>query len=405
MAKKLTIKQMRKVLRDAEKHPKIMRTWDFIESRLRRVDLSDGILEMGPNCNLACPHCATECSPIKKGFPSPETTYNLFRQANKADIEHISLSDGEPMRPENRESVGIASRFSHQSPCCIMTNGVFASTLESAEEWFEFLKQNNFDFRSGRSILTISFGKTYSVPVQNYQNINQAIANILPKEDPGVFLNYKLINLGDGLDNVNRANAVLRTIYSAFGKPRRHEYLVYNKNHFRVRAYPGKGKSIKMYFGSCDPIGRARNLDLFNGHFKKREFTSNDLFISTSSGKIFIVFNNGDIDICNSSAQFSRENSYGNVNHESLIEILNRIRRDKVFQAYKLAGTPFVYYLAQQVDPEFRVTGKVRQDVTSSVLGSSKKRGQIREYLKQEGLIETYMRFAHFLDLRKRPKS
>ncbi len=391
-------KDRKRILRIAEKRPTIMRTPDFIRARLVRPDLSSVLLEMGPSCNLNCFHCGVTCGPNETGVADPETVYNVFNQAKDAYIRSVSLTDGEPMWEENRESVGIAAQFSSTTPACIMTNGVFGETPESAEDWISFLKQNEMDFQ-GRSNLTVSFGQPYAVSPQNYVNINQAIAKIFPEVNPGEFLYYKIINMCNGIDTVKRINGVIRGLRSAFGT-RRSEYLSDRLERVAVKVYPEQGKPIDIDLEWIVPIGRAYNLPLFDEVAPERELQPHDLYIGIDAGSCLSVSNSGDVDFGDGFAKFGRETSYGNVNDQPLSEIANSIREDKVFWVYKLGGVPFVYHLAQQVEPGFSVVGRSRFNVAREILGNADKRNSIREYLEAEKVGPAWGRYIKTKDLR-----
>ena len=131
----------------AFREPSFMKTNEYIHAVLFSQDLYSLELEMGPNCNLSCAPCLANCGPHKKGLPNPRTVEKAINDGLVSGvISGCTLTNGEALREENREVVGVVAGASRYLPIHILTNGVFAGSLESAVEWFTFLKKSGMDF-------------------------------------------------------------------------------------------------------------------------------------------------------------------------------------------------------------------------------------------------------------------
>jgi len=55
------------------------------------------------------------------------------------------LTDGEPLRHENKKVMKVFAEHSDKFPLAILSNGIFARTQQNAIDWMNFLKDNGFD--------------------------------------------------------------------------------------------------------------------------------------------------------------------------------------------------------------------------------------------------------------------
>lgn len=396
------IERWKNVLEEAKTKPSLMRTKDYVQARYFKPDLHSLFMEMGPNCNLGCFHCASDCGPEKEGLPDSESIEKALSTAKDAGVYKVVLTDGEPIREENTEVLKSIGKFSDQFKVSVITNCVFASTKERAVDLLELMKQEGIDFQENEHKLVVSFGKPYEVPLQNYQNFNDAITEVYPQREPGKFLDYRLINTGDTKDGDKRIRDVMKTLSDSFGK-RKEPEITDPPERFRVLFYPQKGEPINIWEQVCYSIGKLSGCELFPNMYPLKELTPDDLMIG-NEGDISFLGHDGKVTTFAGYGKSLTENFYGNVNDEPLEQIFEEIREEPFFQGYKIGGIPFLYHLAQEVCKDFRVVGTSRMNVLESIMNNREVLSSIREQLQNlDDVVNEYMDYINSFDLRKRP--
>ena len=383
----------------AQQTPGLMRTNEYIQAKLFKPDLYSMLLEMGPNCNLNCFHCASDNGGHRRGMPNLETVTRALADALRSSVVKISLTFGEPLRPENRGVLKPIGKFSEVTPTHIVTNATFAETQESAEEWFHYLRESGFDFSKGMAHMNVSMGKMYPDSLERCANILRAVKKVLPYEDIGKFLSFRQIGVYEKQD-LDRINGLLGAIETTFGKRRIETKKIKNRGReIDVYAYPKKGSSIRIDWVPCYPWGRALSLGIFEEQFPLRELKPENLTSGENSCS-FAVYSNGDVSFSDCTSDVERNLPYGNIKEKPLIQILGKIRRDVFFQAYKLGGVALLYHAAQKARPDFTVTGRSSWDVFNAVVKDKKLVREIRDYLTKEGVVDSYKRYISAVDMR-----
>src|SRR3989339_37363 len=350
----------------AFREPSFMKTNEYIHAVLFSQDLYSLELEMGPNCNLSCAPCLANCGPHKKGLPNPRTVEKAINDGLVSGvISGCTLTNGEALREENREVVGVVAGASRYLPIHILTNGVFAGSLESAVEWFTFLKKSGMDFsHENKHELCVSFGSSYNVPSVNYANIGRALRRVFPNADPGNVLTYRLLNMEDIKDNQRRANEMVKIIEGVFGKIRRIKHSLRMNENSETLISLETGSPITIQYQRSKPFGRGAKLRFLQEIYPLIEFKPENMFF---------------------------ENHLGG--------IIWKIRSDVFFQGFKLGGTPFTYHIARKVRPGFRVVGRYEDEVTSELVSNSAIIGEVRDYLSRRGVVDCYKKFINSQDL------
>ncbi len=389
----------------AFRQPSFMRTNEYIHAVLFSHDLYSLELEMGPNCNLSCGPCSANCGPHRKGLPDPKTVEKAIGDGLVSGvISGCTLTDGEALREENREVMRVVARTSEYLPIHIMTNGVFAGSLESAVDWFNFLKKSGMDFSDKnrhRHQLCVSFGSSYHVSSANYANIGRALRKVFPKVDPGKVLTYRLLNMEDIKDNQRRGNEMDDIIEEVFGKIRRTKHHIRSGENSKSLLFLETGTPITIEYQKSKPFGRGANLKFLKEIYPLIEFKPENMFFESHQGDSVNVFYNGDVTFdCCGEERARRKSSYGNVNENHLGGIIWKIRSDVFFQGFKLGGTPFVYHIARKVKPDFRVIGRYEDEVSAAIFGNSSIIGEVRDYLSRRGVVDCYKKFINGQDLR-----
>jgi hypothetical protein len=149
------------------------------------------------------------------------------------------------------------------------------------------------------------------------------------------------------------------------------------------------------------PGGRANSLAFLDENYPVRELIPEILHMG-SDGQSLALFYNGDVSFSDCSGDFERHQPYGNIKNTTFVDIVRRIRSDVFFQAYKLGCAALLYHVAQQVQPDFKVVGRSSWDVLDAIFHNKRLVRQMREYLKEEGVIDSYRRYVSQLDMRRR---
>jgi len=357
---------------------------------------------MGPNCNLACTPCLADCGPHREGLPNPKTVEKAITEGLFAGvITGCTLTNGELIREENREVARVVAKASEYLPIHIMTNGVFAGSLESAVEWFNFMKENGMDLSDrNKHRIVVSFGSSYNVPSANYSNIGLALKEVFSGIDYGKVLTYRLLKMGDIQDNKRKAEEMIDIVEKVFGKIRRMRHFLRSRENSKTLISVGTGAPITIEYQRSKPFGRGANLEFLQRIYPLIEFKPENMFFENNQGDSVDVLYNGDVNFGCSYGEEGRKNSYGNVNKNHLGAVIERIRSDVVFQGCKLGGTPFIYHIARKVKPGFKVIGRYEDDVARAMFGNPKMIREVREYLTKKGLVDSYKQFINGQDLR-----
>lgn len=393
--------EFERVMQIAEKNFGFMRTNEYIQARMFAPDLSILDIETGPNCNLRCFHCHDECSPERKGLPDAGLVDAALIGASRVGIRRVCLTSGEPLREENREVVAVAGRQSDIIPVNIITNGTFAKDYLSAKNWFKFLRANGFDFSGGFNNFSVSFGEMYPTSPELFGNILRASKEVFPEADIGRYLGVQYL-VSNPAKDFERINKLIAQIYRVLGH-RRSEHIGFVDNEMVVSVYPETGSPLKIESDGIYPFGKADKLQRFDKNYPVRDLKPEDLAFTIESPQSVELLFNGAVAFPHCGI-ISRNTNYGNVKNTTFPDILERVRTDVFYQAYKLGGVPLLYHAARQVNPRFSVRGRVKEHVLRGILDDSSLVRGIREYFKKENIVDVYREYLDTLDLRKQPR-
>lgn len=377
---------------EARTNPEVLATDKYIEAQLQRLGLLTISQQMGPNCNLNCPHCYKNFGRNRNGRPQLRTVQKTLEEAVESEFLEICLTDGEPIRYENKKLMKLFAEFSSKLPVSIMTNAVFACSEENTLDWMKFLKDNGFDLKNGNSLFCVSTGPTYKVHWHNYARFNWALKKVFPDVDFGKVLLYQFLGYGDLEKEKEYFSLISRCISYYFNEKK--ESIEFDENNSR---YIPTGKTpIQLLYRVCQPEGRAKQM---KKHFdslpseKLKEFTVEKTNFFIKEWEYLVIDWKGNVGFGDSLRCGGNGRFYGNVNKEHLFEICKRIYHDEFYQANKLGGARFLYHLAQEINPNFTVTGRIYCDVCKAISSSYELVDAIRQKLKREGVIKKYKEY------------
>ena len=388
----MKVQEINQILDEAKANPEVLATDRYIEAQLQRLGLLSISQQMGPNCNLSCPHCYKNFGRNRKGFPKLKTVQKTLEEAVESEFLQISLTDGEPIRHENKKLMKLFAEYSSKLPVAIMTNAVFAYSEKNTLNWMNFLKDNGLELKNNPSLFNISTGPTYKVHWHNYARFNWALKQVFPDADFGKILMYQYLGYGNLEGEKDNISLISRCISYYFNEKRKAIEIDENNN-----KYIPTGKTpILLGYRLCEPEGRAKQMkkhfDLLPSR-KLREFTVETTTFSVKEWEFLVIDWRGNVGFGVSLRCGGIGRVYGNVNSEHLFKIWKKIDNDEIYQANKLGGARFLYHLAQEINPDFVVTGRINCDVCKEISSSYELVNNIRQKLKREGIIKEYKEY------------
>ncbi len=390
-----------RIIKQSVNKTSIQKTKGYIESQLNRDGLKDLTLQMGPNCNLSCFHCYGHYGPNREGLPKEEMVSKLVKEAVDIGLERLCLTDGEPFRYENKKIIRLIAKYSKNLPVNIITNGSFAKTRDNAINWLNFLREEGFDLSKKENNLEVSCGIMYKVPHGNYLRIHEALKEVFPHVDFGNHFRYRAVFIPNelelGLKSVKKIVLGLEMDFYAKKSFMRKD----RKGELSFFVYPKKGSPIKVRFIRCRPVGRAKGLKCFDSSFPVKDLSVKDLgFFPDLSEGLWVGYD-GKVSFGHSGQCIKKGKFYGNVNNENLGAIKSRIQGDSLYNAFKLGGARFVYYLAQKINSKFNIVGRTRCDVCNTFFENNNLVDLVRERLDKKGVAKSYIDFIEEVDFRK----
>ena len=381
------------IIESAIGDPSVTGTDAYIEAQMKVApEISSVVLQIGPACNLTCPHCYGDFGQHRTERPSVKMVKNLLQRNNYT--EDVCLTDGEPFMYENKPVLKYLAKDSKKGRNLhAITNGVWGKTEKSALKWLKFMKKNGWDFSSKRHSLQVSCGITYDVPVSNYHNIAVAMNKTFGK------------NLGDRLsfsflayyepEEMGLLEEICEAVGTGFSDGGEIESLYFDEDQTILRKINLKideALTIPINNDFCAPEGRARKIRYFD--YPEKEIKFEDMPISVRLSPQATVAYNGDVGFGSSQRCMGPARVYGNVNDEMLIQILDRIRKDEIFTAKQLGQVRFLAYLAKEVDPGFKPFGRIDCNVCSAFFEDETLVEAVRQNLKKEGIRTAYRRYV-----------
>lgn len=398
-------RKIRQVINKAKKSQGFLRSDEYINAQLGKFAINQLVFKMGPNCNQRCVHCYGNYGPERKGLPEERIIRKTLEDATKFDIfDQMILTDGEPIRHENREVIRTIAEYSNKLPVSIMSNCAFARTQDNAGKWMDFLKNNGFDPAKKDNELVLSFGEVYDVHINNLHRINVAIKTVFPelaKSNIGDFLAYHYVIKDNWEEGNEKLVEVMGGINHYFGRAKTFKFNLTKDRTREVLVYPEKGNPVKISLIYCRPDGRARKFKVFDEYYPVKDLEINDLAFFPDMFSSLCVDHKGNVAFGDSGACVRNGRIYGNVLNENLWKIVDRIQKDEIYQAFNLGGARFMYYLGQQADPNFKIKGRTRCDPCQRFFVNSKLVRRARENLNKNGIAETYKKYINKLDFRK----
>jgi hypothetical protein len=391
-------------LMNAAKNRELLASDEYIQAQLNGNWLINLAFQMGPNCNLNCAHCYGDYGPHRKGLPSKELADKVLAEIDESGFLDITLTDGEPIREENRAVLSRFAQASEKYPLGIITNASFAKSMDESKNWFDFLKSNGWNLSRSRNLLLVSSGLMYNVPWKNYGYLSSALRDVFPDIplERNLFFSYS--SSGDiGKSDSALLNRICGTLAFAFRDKGDPKLTLDQENpffRFVTHVNFGKGFDFTIDVKDYDPQGRGLN-KISKKFFPVKPYTVQNMGFSPDSTGAISLASNGDVSFGNSLSCFAAGRNYGNVMKESLRDIKKKIYVDPVYQAFRLGGVRFLYSLAQEKQPNFYIEGRQRCDVCTNIFGNVSLLNSIRENLTTNDVVNCY---KNYLDQAGIPK-
>jgi hypothetical protein len=389
------------IIKKAVSDPSVLASDEYINAQLNYDWLTKATQQVGPNCNLECPHCFGDFGPKRKGLPRKDLVGKLLEEAGESRILSVDLVDGEPIREENREILGMFCRASEKVRMGLISNGSFGFTKESAISWFQFMKENGFNFQRKNSI-SISFGPMYhTIPMTNYLNIANAFKEVFPGLEPGGNIGFQTsIGWASAKKELDMEWNLLSMIDKVFGngeQENRVEVIRPSEEESSLIKYYPEGQSpIKIARFLLGPEGRALSHKRFR-NMKSVQAEPEDLDFLPDARIPIYLFSNGEVSFNGIVRCATREKYYGNIADESLVIIKRRIENDPIYQASKLGGAKFLYkmYLEEGGEKLYGLRDLIKCATCQGLFRSEKNLDIIRKAIdKKGGVVTAFKEYA-----------
>ena len=393
----MNFKQAVNIIEAAKKKPELLARDAYIEAQTRVDWFTSICFEMGPNCNRRCSGCYGNFGPKRKGLPKVRIIKKALEEAVELDFFYVGLTDGEALRHENREVVRLFAEYSERLPVGIKTNGVFAKTWDNTLNWLRFLKDNGFNLASQNNSIDVSCGPMYQVSLGNYHRINHGVREVFPGIDYGKSFGYSFLRI-DPLeteeDETRLLEKIILLIGDCFSKKSKVPIKIVNKeSEKKVKVIVDTITPITINYDVVSANGRAYNLPICKLCLPEKTFNPEDLSFEPESEEILAIRSNGRVGFRGTSHCIRQGHLYGNLQDNSLTEIMREISRDPVYIGWRLGGAKFLYTLARELDSSLTIVGRTKCDVCHYLFSDKKRLGEIREYLGPdlEGKYKNYI--------------
>lgn len=398
---KMGNKEAIRKIKEAIKRPSLQRNDDYINSQLQRDSLDFLTLQMGPNCNRKCFHCYGKYGPKRKGLPSQKIVQKALEDAVELEMSHVVLSDGEPIRYENKKVMKLLAGNSQNLPVSIITNAAFARTTENTINWFRYLKREGLGLEGTKNHIDISTGLMYEINPNNYARINDAIKIVFPEADTGKHLRYRLTNVYYSQEEADIGAFLMDSISETFGK-RDDPIFERAKESAHFACNVNAKTPIKIELIHTRPEGRMKNHPAVEKNYPMQKIVPKDTGFHPDLMTGLWIGHDGRVSFGQSGQCVGSGKIYGNIIEESLSQIRDKIKEDPVYQSFQIGGARFIYHLAQEIDPTFVITGRSRCEPCKKVFSRKKFVRKIRKLLHSKGVVAPYKEFVSKIDFRKR---
>jgi hypothetical protein len=345
---------------------------------------------MGPNCNRGCSHCYGNFGSDKKGLPKPRIIQRALDEILKDGILDMNLTDGEPMRHENREVMGLFAEYSKDIPLGIITNGVFARTEKNTLNWLNFLKKSGYELGKDGNRMRVSFGPGYNVHWHNQGRIASGIKKVFPDIDYGKHLEFFMPFIGRVSEDElsHNINKMVSYFFDCDGNCEFEKDEKGGKAVYLFKPNNG-GTSIKVESALCLPMGRAENVKEIKKKFPLRESVSDALSFRPDLNEPLYFSSSGDVAFGPSAQCVRPSRIHGNIMKNGLRAIKYRIQDDSIYQAFRLGGVKFLHSLAEGIDSKYSTVSRGKCGVCNSLFEDEEMLGKIKQNIGK-GVVRRY---------------
>ncbi len=383
----------RKRIRD---NPSFLATSEYFDYVLDNQKIDRLNLQTGPNCNRTCKHCYGGFGEHREGLPDAGRHGSAIEQAVDLGFRYCILTDGEPIREENRALLKKASEYSDRLPVSIHTNGFFASSEAEAVSWIGFLKDSGYDLRRPGNCIHISYGTTYQVPIEFSANMISALRQVYGHFNIGMHLVLRGITVGDRKEQ-KMTDFLASSLEQAFGKCSesiRKEHKT-ELSYTDAIVFPQGSFPVYVRWIPPKPWGSALSMPLVQDMYPKKEIRQEEIpFLPNVKGKPMFVDHKENVYWGSTKELVRKGRLAGNLRLESLGRIRDRVLSDPLYLAYQLGGNKFMHFLAEGLRPGYTVVGRTPGHASTQFFEDTCLVSDSRVKLDRDGLKKTYFEFA-----------
>jgi len=254
------------------------------------------------NCNLNCPHCATEKS--AKILPA-EDAEKILRECKKLRIERVGFTGGEPF---------LSLDFLCDVVTCSVKNGILFDRIMTNGVWYQ-----------DRPALESSLGKVFKagydgdicISVDSFHEQDLKKVAFFIETALNIWKRPDIISIACTLGLRDRATyhklkklcGLLDAKLAGFDKER--------------PCIKSRSLFIKIYKIALSPTGRAEKLqDAWDGRWFKEDYCK-------GPGNILFIMPDGSVKPCCGYATDAKELTIGNIKYQSAAEIIRNAKRNR----------------------------------------------------------------------------
>jgi organic radical activating enzyme len=369
----------------------------YLDLMLENIHIDRLTFEVGPYCNLNCAHCYANCTSRAKRKLNVKTIQKASDDIDEQDFKvlfgRVLLTDGEPLLSINRRSLRRVIECFPESSIEINTNGSFARTQDNAKKWFEWLREQGYDIEGQKDSFNVSASGMYPFTPKQHERIARALVTVNPQLKFGKNnFQYTFVsepNCGDEeYDFYSKLHYMWLEVFGfdpELEKKEAEKVEYANKHHYFVPTQRGQ---FRITRGFISPLGRARKIIPKETQIKPIKPMAD--YVPYAEG--VWVGSNGDVALATTKFNFRPGLVFGNVNKESLIEIIKRIVNGQFYKARKLGQSPFLYWTLGQIDSNVRKPRRFYIEY-SDIVYSRKAVRAIEDYYSTHDVKAEFHRF------------
>ena len=380
--------------------PHYLASEDYIEAQVYLLPYVDSLVLEVNNCNLNCSHCFRDYNPAL----NPPDKHIWSKAISESEKFHkLILSNGEPLQEHLKDYLKELKKFYSQSGgrrLSLNSNGKFASTLDKALEWLDFLHDIGFDMSKPHNDLSLTFGPTYNIPLTNIINLSRAAFEFYGNDLANNAIIYIHRCYNDLKSELGTGKQILKELDAIFDFDSLEDVSV--GNNIRLQFNRKDGLKLDYNVETMSNLGNAKQDPRFQSDFMKRpvrRILPQDMSFIAGINYALELRANGDINLSNLGLTETTGSIYGNIKNDSLEDCLRQVYYDPIYFIHRLGGIRFLYHLARSINPNLLFELRSEINVAENLFADEKLIDTIKtEFKDPNDTADEYRKFIKTVD-------